>query len=132
MIPEMKNTIIILSNQELVQWKLNIQGEKKIFIGEINGSIIHSSHDYIRYIEDEFKFPKKCYDAWEAYIAFMKNLDWLDEEGYVLIINNFSNMLLYKSDIRGSILLSFLENIIPYWKSLQCDSDKFFTVLLVE
>jgi hypothetical protein len=57
-----------------------------LFVVELDETSIHSWTDYIEQIQTKFQFPTSCLDSWDRYLDWIRDLDWLNKDGYVLII----------------------------------------------
>ncbi|OKY52981.1 hypothetical protein [Megasphaera cerevisiae] len=128
---EMKNTILVMSEAESHQWSDQYNAQPKTFCAEIDGRKIDYSFEYIQEIEIAFQFPVSCNDDWDTYIRYMKGLHWLDMQKHVLIFHYFRNDFLNNPILRGKIILSFAEEIIPFWK-YQTNKKDDFTLILAE
>lgn len=113
-----KLTYITLSEIETI---LNgIKKNKKIYIANIDGSTIPKFRDYLNVISQVFQFPYRNDKGYElnvnGYYDWMRDLEWLDKEGYVLIIYNYSLFLDEDKEAKKSIIDGFLNYILPFWE----------------
>ncbi|MDI7743145.1 barstar family protein [Lysinibacillus fusiformis] len=104
---------------------------------ELEGANIQSWEDYISEIEHKFKFPSSCTDSIDRYLDWMRDLDWLEKEKYILVINNYKYFLKDSKELKNDIIRDFKETILPFWQTEVKDvivdgKPKTFMVYLVE
>lgn len=90
-------------------------GDDRIYVVEIDGTRIQSWHDYISVIQEEFRFPT-LYDNMDGYNDWMRDLDWLNKDGFLLMIHNFSKFMTNMPNLRDKIIGGFSNTILPFWK----------------
>lgn len=87
-----------------------------IYLVEIDGANIQSWRDFISEIEEKMKFPTTCIDSIDRYLDWIRDLSWLNSDGYVLIIYNYSQFLLNDLRIKELIMDSFKDTVLPWWQ----------------
>jgi len=83
---------------------------------ELQGKEIQSWVDYISRIENAFKFPTKCEDIMDRYFDWIRDLEWLGKDGYVLIIHDFKSFLKLDLPLKKMIIDDYAEIILPWWQ----------------
>ncbi len=139
---EIRNRIIEkIEEKNFIKEYNEICKKHKTFKVEINKNWeIKTWDDYIRVIEKEFKFPKSCEGSKEKYLEYMKDLNWLDYEAYVLVIKRYESFLfnpemeLYYEQYE--VVTQFIDNILPYWEYEVLEKEngkpKLFCVYLID
>jgi hypothetical protein len=87
-----------------------------LFFAILDGKDINSANDYIEQIQTKFKFPTSCIDNWDGYLDWIRDLDWLEKEEYILVIINFSQFLRDDIDLKKEIISDFEDTILPFWE----------------
>ncbi|HBE78198.1 MAG TPA: hypothetical protein DDW65_10515 [Firmicutes bacterium] len=133
---EIKNIIQYITNKDLVSIKMKLKSNDKIHIVELDGTYIKSWEDYICEIQNRFKFPTSCLDSVDRYLDWMRDLEWLDKEEFVLIINHFNDFCNDNPKIKEEIISDYENVILPFWqdevKNVVVDGKaKHFLVYLV-
>lgn len=112
-------TICITKEQEKEFIKKYIL--KNYYIAKIDGSNIQTLNDYMNAIIIAFQFPKDMFtntNSIDAYNDWMRDLTWIDQyDGYILVIENFEQMMSSYPKEKGIILEEFEETIYPFWEN---------------
>ena len=132
-------TIYIAKGQEKqIIKKYNL---KNYYIAKLDGSNIHTFSDYMNAIIIAFQFPKNMFintNSIDAYNDWMRDLTWIDQyDGYILIIENFEQMMSSYPKEKNIIMDEFRETIYPFWQdevlhTVVDGKAKGFFVLLVD
>ena len=88
-----RNTIQKISDDKIEELINNIKTSSNSHIVEVNGQEIQSWDDYIRVIECAFRLPNKWTNNLDGYNDWMRDLEWLEKDSYVLIIRDFDSFL---------------------------------------
>jgi predicted SnoaL-like aldol condensation-catalyzing enzyme len=99
----------------MINVRETIPKEDSLYIAEINGNDIQNLQDYLNTINELFKFPIPTRGL-DGYLDWMRDLDWLHKEGYVLIINYFSFFLKDDPSLKSKIVSTFVDTILPFWQ----------------
>ena len=113
----MKNKIFEIKKDELIKLKKQLQMKNGIWIAEIDGNKINSWVEYAHEIYKAFRFPTPCYKSIDAYSDWIRDLEWLESDGYVLIIHNFKNFMKRDLELKKLIIKIFNETVFPWWES---------------
>lgn len=113
---ERSNEVIEIDDENLNSIKYRISSDEKIFLVELNGATIQTWEDYILEIQTKFKFPTSCLDSMDRYLDWMRDLDWLKKDEYVLIINNFNLFLENQPELKNEIISDLTDFILPFWQ----------------
>lgn len=132
-----KNEVKYINSEDLNILKLKILENNQAFMVELDGIKIQSWIDYITAIQSKFKFPTPCLDSVDRYLDWIRDLEWLEQKEFIIIINNFGYFCRDNILIRNEIILDFEETILPYWQDEVEDvvvggTQKSFMVYLVE
>lgn len=133
----MDNRVYRLTKNEFNLIKNNITSMNKAWIVEIDGRLISGWKDYAYAIEKFFQFPTPCDKNYDVYLDWIRDLDWLEANQYVLIINSFNEFMKDDITMKTEIINDFSEIILPWWQNEveQCVVEgkaKPFTVYLVD
>lgn len=113
--PLFKNKIYRLNETQMEEIKKHLIKDEKLYIVDIDGSNIQTELEYLRKIEKEFKFPIAIRPNFDGYLDWIRDLSWLNKEGYILIIRNYSKFLKKNTDFKNKIIADFKRHIQPFW-----------------
>ena len=88
-----------------------------VFVAEIDGNEIKSRDDYLSAIWETFKFPQTGHMNYYAYLDWIRDLDWIDANQFVLVIRNYDNLLEQSPKDKEVIINSLSKTVIPWWES---------------
>ena len=132
----MENKIYYISYKEMVNIKKTLEEDGSLYVAEINGSNIQQLQDFLDVVSEKFSFPFPSRSL-DSYNDWMRDLDWLNKDGYALIIYNYKDFLNQDLSFRKTVINGFNELILPWWKGEveQCVVDgkaKPFNVYLID
>ena len=110
------NKVCEVNELEFTSTISNFMINNKPYIVEIEGNEIQSWYDYILKIQESFKLPSSCIDSVDRYLDWMRDLSWLDAQGYVLVIRNFKSFLQKELILKKQIVEDFTDIILPFWQ----------------
>ncbi len=132
----MQNKIINVSSSEMTKILKTIVNDSSLFIAQINSNYIQDLQEYLTKMSEvlRFPFPSRSIDS---YNDWMRDLDWLNKDGYVLVFYNFKEFLSKDLISRKAIIEGFSNVILPFWQeevieTVVEEEPKLFTVYLVE
>jgi len=99
----------------MVGHRETLSSNDSLYIADIKGNDIQNIQDYLNTVNELFKFPIPT-RGFDGYLDWMRDLNWLNMEGYVLIINNFSIFLKDDSKLKKQIISDFVDVILPFWQ----------------
>lgn len=112
----MENKIYYVSSSEMKNIKKELKKDKTLFIAEINSnSNIKLLEDYFATITEVFHFPipsKKL----DGYNDWMRDLEWLEKDGYVLVVYNYKDFLSQDLLSKKKVIDGFTYLILPFWQ----------------
>jgi hypothetical protein len=108
------NTVLTINSKDIESIKEKLEVNDKIFVVELDGTNIQSWRKYISEIQSKFRFPTPCFDSYDRYLDWMRDLEWLNKDEFVLIINYFSVFLKDDPELRNQIISDFVEVILPF------------------
>jgi hypothetical protein len=113
----MKNQIYRIKGGELQEAIERLASKGNIWIASIDGKTVASWEDYAIAVADTMRFPTVCYKSIDAYLDWIRDLDWLKADGYVLVITNSGDFLKNDRRLKITILGAFLTTVLPWWES---------------
>ena len=111
----MENRLLYVSPTEIFEIKLNAQIDDAIFLGEIDGGSIGSISEYLALMSELFKFPTPSRSL-DSYNDWMRDLDWLGKDSYVLIVYNYAKLFSNDNKLKSVIIDGFEQVILPWWQ----------------
>lgn len=111
----MENKVYYVSQKEMVELREALQKDDSLYIADINGSAIQSLQDYLNTVNEIFKFPIPARGL-DGYFDWIRDLDWLMKDGYILIINDFSKFIINDLKMKSKIVEDFEKVVLPWWQ----------------
>ena len=112
-----KNQVFRVTLAEMNEIKKELVKDETLFIGEMDGENIQSWKEYIAVVSQLFHFPYEKHYAHAGYLDWMEDLDWLNKEGYVFIIYQYSEFLQHDRENEKLYFLNdFINDILPFWE----------------
>lgn len=132
----MDNKIISVSSNEVPDILKEIENDKSLFIAQINSNEVQDLQEYLNKMSEVFRFPFPSRSI-DSYNDWMRDLDWLNKDGYVLVFYNFKEFLCKDLFSKEAIIDGFSNIILPFWQeevtqTIVEGESKPFTVYLVE
>jgi hypothetical protein len=119
----MENKIYRVTASELPLLKKQLVSMGDVWIGEIDGNSIRDLKDYFRVIYELMRFPRfSKFPNYPGYEDWICDLSWLNADGYVLIITNYSGFMSEDLEEKEYVIKAFEEVILPWW---QKDVEKY-------
>ena len=112
----MENRIFHVSVTEANEVKSNVQHDNTTFLVEIDGTFISNVAEYLSCISELYTFPIPSRGL-DGYYDWMRDLDWLEKERYILIIHNYMSFLKDDPSQKKVIMDGFSDIILPWWES---------------
>lgn len=111
--------------------------KKNLHLVEIQGKEIQSWKEYISKIENTFKLPREWVNTIDGYNDWMRDLEWLEKDEYMLIIYDYKSFLEQDPLLKKIIMDGFDNLILPWWQEEveRCAVDgkaKRFNVYLID
>ena len=110
---------------------------RESFVAEIEGDKIQSRNDYLNEAWDKLRFPQTGFINFNAYLDWIRDLDWIKEESVILVILNFERFLKDDLELKTEIVETLDEIVLPWWQEevLNCVVEgevRPFNVFLVD
>jgi hypothetical protein len=112
----MQHGIHHISNEEFDLIYRGFSDDMSVWVGEIDGRIVDSWKDYARQVSRAFRFPTPCENSIDAYLDWIRDLDWLEKDGYILVIRDFGMLLRNDPKLKKEIIDDFLDVVLPWWE----------------
>jgi len=131
-----KNCIHYVSRSEAKTIKESL--DQSIFIAEVDGRIIRSDEEYLRWAWVAFKFPYPNEKPnWPGYNDWIQDLDWLNADGYALFVYHFSQFMRNDNENKEYFIKHLRDYTLPFWEDevtrvVVDGKAKFFNVYLIE
>ena len=110
------NKVLSVNSKNIEIIKKELISNCNVHLVEIDGKQIQSWGDYILAIQNNFKLPTPCFDSVDRYLDWMRDLDWLKKEEYILIVTNYNKFLKNDSELKKQIIADFIDIILPFWQ----------------
>ena len=132
-----ENRVYTLCSDDIKELIHDASNSISTHLVEIYGKEILTWKDYIEIIEKAFRFPTQCTNNFDGYYDWMRDLDWLGKDHYVLVVHDFSHFLEQDQALKKEIIYGFNEVILPWWQEEveRCVVDgkaKSFNIYLVD
>lgn len=127
----MRNKINRINREDLKRIVDEKTLDKKVYIVGIDGKEIDNINRYLEVMEIKFKFPTRDTN-WNGYLDWIRDLDWLHKEEYILIIYNYDEFLKQDLKIKKQVMEEFEDMIFPYWEDYNRNINGNFNVYIVE
>ena len=111
----MENKIYYVSSDKIQCLKKEFNKRINVFIVEIDGNLIQDKGDFLNIMTEKFQFPYSV-NGFDGYLDWIRDLEWLEKEEYILIINNFSNFMKKNVSLKKIIIEDIEEIILPWWQ----------------
>ena len=111
----MKNKIYYISSKKMQYLKTEFNKKKDVFIVEIDGNLIQDEGEFLDVMTEKFKFPYHV-NGFDGYLDWIRDLEWLGREEYILIISNFSNFIKRNDSLKKIIIEDIEDIILPWWE----------------
>ncbi|MDQ0087498.1 hypothetical protein J2T12_000892 [Paenibacillus anaericanus] len=109
------NKVLETNSEEIESLKAELATNDRFLIVELKEAI-QSWEDYISEVQLKFKFPTTCLDSMDRYLDWIRDLEWLDKDGYVLIIYRYLDFLKDDPKLKKEIITDFTDVILPFWQ----------------
>ena len=132
-----QNKIYHVSVDDVIKIVQEAKNSDNSHIVEISGAEIQSWEDYICKIEEAFSFPTPWTRTIDSYDDWMRDLDWLGKDSYILVIHDYKNFLGQDLSLKKTIMEGFSDLILPWWQNeveicAVGDKAKPFNIYLVD
>ncbi|MCP1225198.1 barstar family protein [Sebaldella sp. S0638] len=111
----MKNKIYYVSSEEMHDLKKKLRKKEDVFVVEIDGDFVQDKGEFLDIMTEEFKFPYSV-TGFDGYLDWIRDLEWLKSEEYILIINNFGNFIKKDILLKKMIIEDIEEVVLPWWE----------------
>jgi hypothetical protein len=88
-----QNKIYNINVEDVDKIVQEANASNNLHLAEVQGKEIQSWKDYIKKIENIFKFPTSCTNNIDRYLDWIRDLDWLKKDSYILIIYDYKSFL---------------------------------------
>lgn len=112
----LQNSVFKVNSDEADRLRRELNTNNRLHVVELDGRNIESWNDYISEIQAKFTFPTRCNDSVDRYLDWIRDLDWLGKDGYVLIINYFDQFVRSNPNLRQEIISEFEQTVLPFWE----------------
>jgi len=118
-----KSQIYRVEKSELSVLRERLSAPERTWVAEIEGKSIKTYADYAEQISKCMKFPSPVEHSIDAYEDWIRGLQWLDSDGYLLVIHDFEEFM-KEDSTRWKVVGSFLDTVLPWWDG---EVDKYVT-----
>lgn len=111
----MDNAIYHVNKEEYALIKERIK-TNNLYVAEIQGDEVQNLESYLREVWEKFKFPKTGYVNHDAYLDWIRDLDWINRDGYIMAIFDFNKFLMKSPELKNEIIEDFTDVVLPWWQ----------------
>ncbi|WP_438349574.1 barstar family protein [Paenibacillus sp. FA6] len=111
----MENKIHYVSFNEMIDIKKMIENDNSLYIAEIDSSDVQQLPDFLTTMSSVFQFPFPSRSI-DSYNDWMRDLDWLNKDGYVLFIYSYKDFLSQDLLSQKAVIDGFSSVILPFWQ----------------
>ncbi|WP_312071748.1 barstar family protein [Anaerotignum propionicum] len=112
-----ENKIIQTTEDGFLKELIEISSQYNALKVDIDGAEIQTWKDFIRSIEKSFQFPTTCEDSMDRYLDWIRDLSWLENEAFIILVKNSKEFFVNNSKLRDEILNDLEEVVLPFWES---------------
>jgi hypothetical protein len=87
------------------------------YVTVIDGSKCKNSSEFLQAIWTKLKFPGICNNKWDAYLDWIRDLEWIYANDITIVINNYNDFLSDEPEYKEYFVSDFKEIIFPYWEN---------------
>lgn len=132
----MKNKVYRTTGSELPMLRRQLSAVPGLWVGELDGNEIPDLDAFLKTVSALMDFPTIS-KSLDSYLDWITDLDWLNADGYALIIKNFNTFLNQDLEARDDVIHLFFEDVLPWWeedvKHFQVEGEpKPFNVYLID
>jgi len=110
----MKNKLYRITKTESGSIKKKLQQEG-LWLGEMDGGSIRTQQDFLDCMSTTCGFPYAT-KSMDGYLDWIRDLSWLEKDGYALFIYNADEFLSQDPEFRERVFESFTEIVFPWWE----------------
>jgi len=112
----MKNKIYNVKYEDFTETENTLREDETLFVAEIDGREIKNLEDYFIKAYNIFDFPTPSKN-FASYSDWIGDLDWLEKDGYALIIYNYNEFLKEDLSSKDVVIENFRNIILPWWET---------------
>ena len=113
----MQNRIHYANNEHINKIVEKYQKFADVHLAVIHGKEIQSWQEYINKMEDAYKLPTQWVNTIDGYNDWMRDLEWLGNKSYILIIYDFKYFFEHDFILKKTIIEGFEKIILPWWQA---------------
>ena len=111
----MKNALYHISEKGAHILKEQLNLNKNIYVADLDGRQMTTIVQFLNKITESFKFPIPA-KSLDGYLDWIRDLSWINAQGYVLIIHNAKSFLDKEPNAKQDVLDDFDEVVFPWWQ----------------
>lgn len=111
----MKNAMYYIDKAKYTLFREQFE-KKNWFIVELQGTQIQSVESFLHEVWEKFKFPQTGFINYDAYLDWIRDLDWLNQDGYIMAIFDFGKSFIKNPELKKEIIEDFSEVVLPWWQ----------------
>lgn len=111
----MKNKMQYVSSKEMIDIMKTLKKNESIYFAEMDGRTVQCQISFLNAMNELFKFPIPA-RSFDGYFDWIRDLDWLKKDEYILVINNFKEFMNSDSALKKQIITDFEEIVLPWWQ----------------
>ena len=113
MINHSVNVVTLAEMEELLK---ELRQDDSLHIAEFQGSEIKNYRSFEDTMWETLQFPLPQYKNFDGYSDWIRDLSWLEKEGYVLVIYDYDDFLSEDKQAKTDIVFHFINRILIWWK----------------
>lgn len=111
----MKNKVYSATSAYLPTLRKDLAATPGLWVGELDGNQIPDLDVFLKTVSSLMHFPTIS-KSLDSYLDWICDLDWLNADGYALIIKNYSNFMDEDPELKKHVMHLFFKNVLPWWE----------------
>ncbi|MDO5539043.1 MAG: hypothetical protein Q4F83_03060 [Eubacteriales bacterium] len=112
----MKNSIYYVNEEQFEKAYADWKERQDTYSVVLDGKELSTWDQFYKAMIKEFKLPMDESGPVDSYLDWMRDLEWLESEAYVLAVVNYDMLLCEEMELKNDLISDFADYILPYWE----------------